>query len=75
MARKIIYYCDKCNKELEIDERLHFEVSVRENFKMNVLKKFDLCKNCAESMLGNTLGFDEIKEIKNFIPERKKASL
>lgn len=72
MSKITLYKCDRCEKELKIDERLHFEITAREKFKMIPIKRFDLCKECAGETLGTMIGFDNIKEIDNFVPESKR---
>ena len=72
MSRITIYKCDRCGKEMKIDERIHFEASVREHFKMVSLKKFDLCQNCADKLVSTTLGTEYAKEINEFVPESKR---
>lgn len=58
MSKSIIYNCDKCGKELSIEERFKFNSSIHLGYKDMPVKKFDLCDKCAFELF-KSIGMEE----------------
>jgi hypothetical protein len=81
MAKREVFVCDKCNKEIEpiglVKRRLKFTIDIKEDGSGGNNVEFDLCHDCCytylEFILGSEMTMSQTAiSIRNFIPRKNQ---